>query len=76
MRRFKCLIALVFAALVVVACSTSPTGRTEIIWKSDAELEAQAAQAFNAMRASAALSTKRAKIAFVACGAPAGREPT
>ena len=71
MRRFKCLIALVFAASVVVACSTSPTGRTQIIWKSDAEMEAQAAQAFNAMRASAPLSTNRAKIDFVACVAQA-----
>ncbi len=67
MRRYKLLISLVLAALIAVACSTSPTGRSQMIWKSDAEMEAQAAQAFNAMRASAPLSTNRAKIDFVAC---------
>jgi len=71
MRRFNLLIPFIFTAVVVVACSTSPTGRSQMIWKSDAEMEAQAAQAFNAMRASAPLSTNRAKIDFVACVAQA-----
>ncbi len=71
MGRFKLLIPFVVAAVVVAACSTSPTGRSQMIWKSDAEMEAQAAQAFNAMRASASLSTNRAKIDFVACVAQA-----
>lgn len=71
MRPFKLLIAFVFVALVIAACSTSPTGRTQIIWKSDAEMEAQAAQAFSAMRAAMPLSTNRAKIDFVACVAQA-----
>lgn len=71
MRSFKLLLAIVFIAAVFAACSTSPTGRTQIIWKSDAEMEAQAAQAFNAMRASAPLSTHRAKIDFVGCVAQA-----
>ncbi len=71
MRPFKLLIAFVFVALVITACSTSPTGRTQIIWKSDAEMEAQAAQAFSAMRAAMPLSTNRAKIDFVACVAQA-----
>ena len=42
-----------------------------MIWKSDAELEAQSARAFNQMRASMPLSTDRAKIDFVACVAEA-----
>lgn len=71
MRPAKLLLALVLVAAISVACSTSPTGRTQVIWKSDAEMEAQAAQAFNAMRASAPLSTNRAKIDFVACVAQA-----
>lgn len=67
MLRCKSLIALVFSAIVVASCSTSPTGRLQPIWKSDAEMEAQASQAFNAMKASAALTTNRKKIDFVAC---------
>ena len=68
---FKLLISIILSATVIAACSTSPTGRSQIIWKSDAELEAQSARAFNQMRASMPLSTDRAKIDFVACVAEA-----
>ena len=68
---FKFLIPLVFSALMVASCSTSPTGRSQMIWKSDAELEAQSARAFNQMRAGMPLSTDRKKIDFVACIAEA-----
>ena len=71
MRSSKLLISLVFAAVVVAACSTSPTGRKQMIWKSDAELEAQSAQAFGQMRASVPLTTNRTTIDFVACVAQA-----
>ena len=71
MQRLKVLISFVVAALVVAACSTSPTGRTQAIWKSDAEMEAQARSAFNQMRNSLPLSTDRAKIEFVQCVAEA-----
>lgn len=71
MHRLKLLIPFVFATLIVAACSTSPTGRSQMIWKSDAELEAQSARAFNQMRASMPLSTDRKKIDFVACVAEA-----
>ncbi len=71
MHRLKCIVSLLLAALVVVACSTSPTGRGQLIFKSDAELEGQAAQAFNAMRGTLPLATDRAKIDFVACVAQA-----
>lgn len=67
MRRFKLLIPLALLAIVAASCSTSPTGRSQMIWKSDAELEAQSARAFNQMRAGMPLSTDRAKIDFVAC---------
>lgn len=70
-RRFKLLIPFVFLAIVVASCSTSPTGRSQMIWKSDAELEAQSARAFNQMRAGMPLSTDRRKIDFVACVAEA-----
>ncbi|MBT8102389.1 MAG: M48 family metallopeptidase [Gammaproteobacteria bacterium] len=71
MYRLKLLIPLIFTALVVASCSTSPTGRSQMIWKSDAELEAQSARAFNQMRAGMPLSTDRKKIDFVACVAEA-----
>jgi len=71
MRRPKLLIVFIFSALIAASCSTSPTGRGQMIWKSDAELEAQSARAFNQMRAGMPLSTDRKKIDFVACVAEA-----
>ena len=71
MHRSKVLISLLLAAFVIAACSTSPTGRRQMIWKSDAELEAQSAQAFGQMRASIPLETDRKTIDFVACVAQA-----
>jgi predicted Zn-dependent protease len=71
MYRLKLLISFVFTALIIASCSTSPTGRSQMIWKSDAELEAQSARAFNQMRAGMPLSTDRKKIDFVACVAEA-----
>ena len=71
MHRSKILIFLTLSALGLNACSSSPTGRGQLIWKSDAEMEAQAAQAFNARKAALPLTTNRAKIDFVACVAQA-----
>lgn len=71
MQRSKILISIIFVATFVAACSTSPTGRKQIAWKSDAELEAQSAQAFGQMRASVPLETDRKTIEFVACVAQA-----
>ncbi len=67
----RLLIPIIFSAALVAACTSSPTGRSQMIWKSDAELEAQSTRAFNQMRASMPLSTDRAKIDFVACVAEA-----
>lgn len=69
-RRFNLLISLIIAVFVA-SCSTSPTGRPQLILKSDAELEAQAAATFNAYRSTLPLTTNRAKIDFVACVAQA-----
>lgn len=71
MHRFKILISLLLSTILLASCSTSPTGRMQTTWKSDAEMEAQAAQAFNARKASMPLTTNRAKIDFVACVAQA-----
>ncbi len=70
MKFSKVLISILFSVLIV-ACSTSPTGRPQLITKSDAELEAQAASTFNAYRSTLPLTTDRAKIDFVACVAQA-----
>lgn len=67
MHRCKVLISLILSLVVLASCSSSPTGRGQMIWKSDAEMEAQASQAFNARKAALPLTTNRAKIDFVAC---------
>jgi predicted Zn-dependent protease len=59
------------AALTVAACSTSPTGRSQMIWKSDAELAAESARQFAEMTASMPLVTDRATIDYIACVANA-----
>jgi predicted Zn-dependent protease len=70
-QRLKVLISIALSSLIVASCSTSPTGRSQMIWKSDAELEAQSTRAFNQMKASMPLSTDREKIDYVACVAEA-----
>ncbi len=71
MHRLKLLIPIVLIAMLAASCTTSPTGRTQMIWKSDAELVAESTRAFNKMRAGMPLSTDRKKIDFVACVAEA-----
>ena len=71
MRHFKIFLALTIAATVVFACSTSPTGRSQVILKSDAELAAESARQFSEMRASIPLETDRATIDYVHCVATA-----
>jgi len=68
---FSKLLILVIISTLFASCSTSPTGRGQLIFKSDAELEGQAAATFNAYRATLPLATDRAKIDFVACVAQA-----
>jgi len=63
-------IALVLAALVS-ACASSPTGRSQMILKSDAELAQEGARQFAEIRANAPLVTDRATIDYVACVANA-----
>ncbi len=58
-------------ALILSACATSPTGRKQMIWANDDELEAEAAQAFAQMKASTPLMTDRATIDYIACVANA-----
>ena len=70
MKSSKLMIMIVLSTFIA-SCSTSPTGRPQLIMKSDAELEAQAASTFNAYRNTLALTTDRRKIDFVHCVAQA-----
>ncbi len=65
--RHKALIVIAFIAFLVAACTSSPTGRSQMILKSDAALEAEASREFAKLRAEAPLVTDRATIDFVAC---------
>lgn len=70
-QRAKLLLAIVLVAFTVLACSTSPTGRSQMIWKSDEELSAESARQFAEMRASMPLLTDQATIDYVHCVATA-----
>lgn len=67
----KALIFVAFIAFLAAACTTSPTGRSQMILKSDAELEAQASREFAKLRTEAPLVTDSATVGFVACVAEA-----
>ena len=58
-------------ALILSACATSPTGRSQVIYRSDDELAAEAARAMAEMRASMPLETDRATIDYIHCVATA-----
>ena len=62
-----CLLLNLIFIFFITSCSTSPTGRGQLILKSDADLEAQARSTFNAYRATIPLTTNRKKIDFVVC---------
>ena len=72
MSGIRWLLSVVMAATMVSAClTTSPTGRPQMIWTSDEEMEAQAARAFAKMKADIPLVTNRATIDYIACVANA-----
>ena len=67
----KLLISLVLAAVAGVACSTSPTGRSQVVLKNDQELAVEAARQFAEMKANMPLETDRTKIDYIHCVAQA-----
>ena len=69
--RIRIVAAVVLGALLFAACATSPTGRSQMIFRSDDELAAEAAQQFAKMRASIPLETDRVTIDYVHCVATA-----
>jgi predicted Zn-dependent protease len=70
-QRHNILILTTFLAFLVAACTSSPTGRSQMILKSDAELEAQSSREFAKLRAEAPLVTDQATVQFVHCVAVA-----
>ncbi len=67
MIRLRNLIALMAGLVILTACATSPTGRSQVILKSDDELEALAAKQFAEMKAGMPLMTDQATIDYIAC---------
>lgn len=59
------------AAIATAACTTSPTGRSQMILRSDEQLAAEAAKQFSEMRSSIPLETDRATIDYIHCVATA-----
>ena len=66
-KRHNILILTMFLALLLGACTTSPTGRSQMILKSDTELEAQASIEFAKLRSQAPLVIDQATVGFVHC---------
>ena len=65
--RLKTLISLVTIAVLVASCSTTPSGRTQITLKSDAELAREGTRQFNQLRDTAPLVQDQATVDYVAC---------
>jgi predicted Zn-dependent protease len=67
----KHLLVMALLALAVSACGTSPTGRKQLVLKSDAALEQEGARQFALLRQQAPLVEDQATIEYVACVANA-----
>jgi predicted Zn-dependent protease len=67
----RILVSATLLAVVLAACSTSPTGRKQMVLRSDDALAAEAAQQFAEMRANIPLETDRATIDYIHCVATA-----
>lgn len=65
------LLSLVFLASALAACSTSPTGRNQLVLKSEAALAVEGQRQFNMIREQMPLVRDRATIDYVACVADA-----
>lgn len=70
--RFQCnLLTLLLVAVTLVACSSSPTGRKQLVLKSDAELEQEGARQFRMIQEQTPLVQDGAIVDYVACVADA-----
>lgn len=71
MRRIRHLACLFVTAAIVAACASSPTGRSQMIFKSDEELAREYERVWIEYKASHPLSTDRELIDYVHCVATA-----
>ena len=69
--KFKLLISIGLFAAFLTACASSPTGRGQIVLKSDAELAREGARQFHMIRETMPLVQDRGTIDYVACVANA-----
>ncbi len=69
--KLKYLISLMLAAFLLASCSTTPSGRSQLVLKSDAELAREGTRQFNQLRETVPLVKDRATIDYVACVANA-----
>ncbi|MGB5246346.1 MAG: M48 family metallopeptidase [Woeseia sp.] len=67
----KSLLGATLVALLVSACASSPTGRKQLVLKSDAELEREGTRQFRIIQEQAPLVQNGATIDYVACVADA-----
>lgn len=65
------LLSLAFMAAALAACSTSPTGRSQLVLKSDAGLAVEGQRQFNMIREQMPMVRDRATIDYVKCVADA-----
>jgi predicted Zn-dependent protease len=70
-RLYKFLLPLAFVAALLSACAQSPTGRNQLVLKSEAALAAEGQRQFNMIREQMPLVQDRATIDYVACVANA-----
>ena len=70
-KKCKYLIGIALMAVIVSACSTTPTGRRQLTLKSDATLAADSSRAMAQLRATSALVKDQGTIDYIACVADA-----
>jgi predicted Zn-dependent protease len=69
--KLKSLITLAITAVALASCATSPTGRGQLVLKSEAALAAEGQRQFNMIREQMPLVKDRGTIDYVACVADA-----
>lgn len=69
--KYKHLISLLLMAIVIAACTSTPTGRKQLVLKSDAALAQEGARQMSIIRENSPLVQDRATIDYVACVADA-----
>lgn len=61
------LLGIVSCIILLVACATSPTGRSQVLLYSNAQLADMGAQAFSGMKSSLNVSRKTVENQYVQC---------